>query len=196
MQQFLLLVSAGDARFRFPSANWQTVFQTIPRCRSVSEAISFAPHREHRKASFLSISPDDFAQPTPDIEECWKRKFFKHDPSILPAEMSCIMKPGWTSTTPAGMVDIMLRWQWLLAFRQDLCTPKLVFTYTTLMTVHLVTSYSRVISRVISRITQVITGITGHNRRLTGQPVSLRLYPVIPVLTWGLRRITLLITRL
>ncbi len=30
-----------------------------------------------------------------------------------------------------------------------------------------------------------ITGITGYSRSLTGQPVSLRLHPVIPAITWG-----------
>jgi hypothetical protein len=56
---------------------------------------------------------------------------------------------------------------------------------TVALTVHLITNFGRSMSRVISRLTPVINGIIGYIRRLTGQPVSLRICPGYPVYNLG-----------
>jgi hypothetical protein len=74
------------------------------------------------EATSLTVTPDDFAAPLDRdlLQTCWKGKFYKHDCQSMPESYSRLMKPGWKSVTPAGMLDQLLSWQWLLQFRKAL----------------------------------------------------------------------------
>jgi hypothetical protein len=72
------------------------------------------------QASYISVTPDDFAAPVDErlLATSWKATYFQHDPSTLPQLYSGMMQPGWKSIPPAGMLNVVLSWQWLLFFRK------------------------------------------------------------------------------